>query len=167
MIRTDGLRLARVKYYDTKKNGAELSEIDGYAFLYRIHDSVYVNLFDPTEELPILDRSMYSNVTPTGIEYGNKLIHVCGKLEDGPCYVMEKVKVASLFKKDFVSVSDVRRYILYSDKFFVDRMHLIKELKEPFYKKTRFLSTILEDEAKMAELQRYFQGHDCVKQYKK
>ena len=167
LLNTERLKLARVKYYDTKNNGAELSEIDGYAFLYQMDDHNYVNLFDPTEELPVLDRSMYSNVTSSGFEFGNKLIHISGKLEDGPCYVIERISTKALFKKDVVSLSDVRRYVLSSDKFFVDRLRLIKELQEPFFTKARFLRTVIEDQAQMDQLQRYFQEHDCVKQYKK
>ena len=46
------LKLAKVRYYDAKNNGAELSDIDAYAFLINVNGH-YINLFDPIEELPV------------------------------------------------------------------------------------------------------------------
>ena len=165
LIDANKVRLARVKYYDVENNGAELSEHEAYAFLIQVNDHKFINPFDLAEDLPVLDRTFYANVTPKGEEYGTKLIHVSGELDNGPCYVLERLSVKDLFKKDSVSISDLRKYILRSRKFFVDRRHIISELDEPFIKKSRFLPTILADEASMDKLKRFFSDHEVGKQY--
>ena len=168
LMNTEKLRLARVKYYNVEKNGAELSEHDAYAFLYQIAEKKFVNPFDLLEDLPVLDRSFYANVMmPSGEYYGTKIVHVCGELQNGPCYVMEKMSVRSLFGRNFVTMEDLRNYILKSKKFFVDRIHIIEELKEPFYKKSRYLPIVLSDEKKMAAFKSYLQEHECDRVYKK
>ena len=165
LMDTNKIRLARVKYYDVEKNGAELSEHEAYAFLFQVNEHKYINPFDPFEELPVLDRTFYANVASNGEEFGTKLIHVCGELENGPCYVLERLSVKDLFKKDGISLFDLKKYILHSKKFFVDRRHIIESLDEPIIKKSRFLPTILSDEASMDKLKRFFSNHEVGKQY--
>ena len=64
-MKTQDLRLARVRYYDTKHNGAELSHLEAYAFLRKAGEHFY-NVFDVVEDLPVLDRMPYSCTTRSG-----------------------------------------------------------------------------------------------------
>ena len=165
LIDANKIRLARVRYYDVKNNGAELSSQEAYAFLLQVDEKKYINPFDVTEDLPVLDRTFYANVMPNGEEYGTKLFHVCGELVDGPCYVLERQSAKDLFKKENISLHEIKRYILYSNKFFVDRRRIISELEESFFKKSRFLPTIMSDSANMEKLKKFFAEHESGKQY--
>ena len=163
-LNTKTLRLARVKYYDTKHDGAEVNDIDAYAFLEKVGDE-YVNLFDPTDGLAVFERSIYPNVTRDGEEYGNKIIHVCGNITDGACYVMDRVSVPELFGKDEVSLSELKSYILNSKLFFVDRISIIKGQKRAY--RLLFYPTLLADQKQMAEFQQFIASHEGAKQYVK
>lgn len=126
IINTEDLKLARIKYYDTEHNGAELSDIEAYAFLRRVGDR-YVNVFDILKDLPVLDRSIYPNERSNGEEFGNRLIHVCGELKDGPCYVIEPFSMRETIGFDYISEAELKEFVLRSDKFFVDRINLIEQ----------------------------------------
>lgn len=163
-LKTEDLRLARVKYFDIEHNGAELTDVEAYAFLQKVGDK-YVNVFDLTEDMPVLDRSIYPNVMRNGEEFGNRLIHVCGHLTDGPCYVIEPVNVRALFGYDLIGSNELKEYVLRSESFFVDRLNLIKGEKS--VRRLGMLSTVKSDEAKMAELKEYIASHEKAKQYVK
>ena len=163
-LKTRDLRLARVKYYDLEHNGAELSHIDAYAFLERVGEE-YVNVFDPTDGLAVLDRSLYTNTTKDGEDYGNRLIHVCGTLTDGPCYVMDRVSVPDMMGIDIISTEQLREYVLRSDKFFVDRISLIQQEKR--VRRIAFLPTLARDQKQMDAFKEYMGSHLKGKMYVK
>ena len=71
LISTDKLSLAKVKYFDVKHNGVEVTGEDPYVFLLNINNT-YINLFDPVENLPVYDRLPYSNTTMSGVDFGSK-----------------------------------------------------------------------------------------------
>ena len=163
-LKTKDLKLARVKYFDMAHNGAELTDVEAYAFLEKVGDQ-YVNVFDMTEELPVLDRSLYPNVMRNGEEFGNRLIHVCGTLTDGACYVIEPVNVSKLLGFDTIGSDDLKEYMYRSEKFFVDRMHLIQEEKAT--RRIGMHATLKADAKKMDELKEYIASHEKATQYVK
>lgn len=165
MLQTKNLRLARVKWFDVDHNGAELDGQFAYAFLQKAGD-VYFNLFDPTDNLPVLDRTPYPNVLSNGEEYGNKLRHVSGELTTGPCYVIEKVSVPEMFSgKDEISMSQLQNYILYSEKFFVDRISIIQGLE--FSRRGAFFKKMLRDMKKKNQLKAFMASHEIGRKYQK
>ena len=129
-LNTENLRLARIKYFDTKHNGAEICDEEAYAFLFAFGGN-YLNVFNPADNLPIYDRAPYANVAKNGMNYGNKLFHISGDVKDGPCYVIEPYSVKSLVGKDTITMEELREYVLASKKYFVDRIALINEEKGP------------------------------------
>ena len=124
LISTDKLRLAKVKYFDVKHNGVEVTGEDPYVFLLNINNT-YINLFDPVENLPVYDRLPYSNTTKSGVDFGSKIVLKQGEERDGLCYVIENTKVKGLFNRDLVSIVDIENYMIHSDKFFIDRRDLL------------------------------------------
>ena len=43
-IKTENLRLAKIKYYDTVHNGVEVSDLDAYVFLVQVGENQFLNL---------------------------------------------------------------------------------------------------------------------------
>ena len=165
-LKTTDLRLARVKWYDTEHNGAELSSPEAYAFLQKINEDTYINPFDPVETLPVLDRSIYPNVMANGEEFGNRLIHVSGELTTGPCYVIERRPVEGLFgEAESVTLNQLKTYILRSKKFFVDRPSIILEFKGR--ERLGNFRQYLKDMTKMNELKQFFASHEKGREYVK
>lgn len=160
-IKTKDLRLARIKYFDLEHNGAELCDMEVYAFLQAVGDK-YVNVFKPEEELPVYDRAPYANVTKTGEDYGNRLIHVSGEVMDGPCYVMELVSVPELVGMDIIGLDALKEYVLSSKKLFADRISLIGQ--ETGTRKASLFLKLREDMEKMAAFKDYLDGHKVAGQ---
>lgn len=163
-LKTQDLRLARVKYFDTEHNGAELTSLEAYAFLRQLGDK-FINVFDELEELPVLDRSVYPNVMPNGEEFGTRLIHVSGELNDGPCYVIEPFSVRDALGFDVISQVELKEYMYSSPKFFVDRMKLIEQ--EKGMKRISLMHTYREDQKSMAAFKSYISEHEKAKEYVK
>ena len=160
------LKLAKVRYYDAENNGAELSDIDAYAFLINVNGH-YINLFDPIEELPVYDRTFYTNTTRRGDDFGTLIKHIDGAIEDGPCYILERMDLGRIFKGDTIKISELVNYIFKSDKFFVDRLNLYKENKGSLPRNTISKNKLKEDVLKMFRLEEYLNGHERTKVYKK
>ena len=161
-MKTQDLRLARVRYYDTKHNGAELSNLEAYAFLRKAGDRYY-NIFDVVEDLPVLDRMPYSCTTRSGEDFGNILIHVQGELTDGPCYVIEPFTAREVLGVDKISEEELKRYVYRSKNFYVDRLKMLED--EPGRVKLQMLRTILSDKKKMEQLKAEFASHQNGKPY--
>ena len=164
-VNTSKLRLAQVRYFDEEKNGTEIPRIKAYAFLQEVN-GVYVNLLDPTEELPVYERTPYTNTTLDGEDFGTKIILAQGEEKEGPCFVLEKVNVRELFGRDIVTIEDVEKYVLKSEMFFVDRMSLIKE-KKGFIIHLGSRLKVMEDSKKFDEMNAFFAGHKKGIQYHK
>lgn len=163
-LKTKDLKLARVKYYDWKQDGVELTQIEAYAFLEKFGD-YYVNVFDLDDKLPVFERSIYPNVTKDGEEYGNRLIHVSGAIENGPCFVIEPVDVQRLIGMDSISYNGLKEYVYHSDKFFVDRVFMMQE--ETPLRRIGFHKKIRSDRKKLDALREYMSSHEVPKQYVK
>ena len=165
VFKTDDLRLARVRYFDSKHHGTEfLADVEAYAFLEKVGEQ-FVNIFDPTDGLAVFDRLIYPNVDAYGYPYGNKLRHVCGEEVDGACYVIEKESVKNLMKSDEITLKQLTDYVLKSEHFFVDRIALWKQERPG--SRLRLLSKHLQDEKLLAQLQQYIANHEGAKQYVK
>ena len=164
-IKTDNLRLAKVKYFDTKHNGAEISDIEAYAFLVEVGENQYLNVFDPDENIAVFDRSNYSNYTKDDVAFGNRLVHVCGEIANGACYVMERISVPALLGVESITLEQLKDYILASDKFFVDRLSLLES--GPRKRGIAHKAKVWDDTKKMMALKKYIASHEDAVQYKK
>lgn len=169
----DKLKLAKIKYYDSKHNGVggvELSTpVDAYAFLYKINDT-YINLFDPIEELPIFKRTKYTNTTKDGEDYGNMLVQVSGTNTSGPCFVIENITMPQLLGNNIsenITYDILKNYIYDSSRFFPDRIELYRidnslSLNRKNYIRRKKLSKDIES---LHTLKEYFNSHDYGKTY--
>lgn len=157
-ISTKKLKLAKLKYFDEERNGAEVSDINAYAFLANV-DGKYVNFFEPfsEEELLVFKRSIYPNVTMDGEYYGNKLIQVSGDARDGKCFIIENVDVSKLLGKSIISDEELSDYVCSSSMFFIDRAELLKRKKNRTLIRKSFINKrIAEDLQLMDEVDEYF-----------
>ena len=120
------VKLARIKYFDVKHNGAEVNDIDAYAFLYE-QDGEYANIFNPERELPVYGRVPYTNTTRDGEDFGTKIVLKSGEISDGPCYIIDVEKCDEFFGKEQIDMVGLKQYVLRSNKFFIDRYSMLKE----------------------------------------
>lgn len=129
IINTKDLKIADVRLFDTKRMASEIPCVHGYVFLVKDND-MYYNLFDPFMEYPVYTRLPYSNTTLDGEDYGSKICLVQGEAQDGVCYIVENLNLRSLFGQDYITLPELKKYILSSQYFFIDRMSILDE--EPF-----------------------------------
>ena len=61
-ISADKVRIGQMRYFDIERNGTEIPEDKAYAFLVKVN-GVYINPFNPFEEIPVYDRTKYTNTT--------------------------------------------------------------------------------------------------------
>ena len=163
MIRADKVRLAKIKYFDLEHNGVEITSDDPYVFLIKVKDS-YVNLFDPTEDMPVYDRLPYSNTTKDGEDFGSKILLIQGDTKEGLCYVLENTKLKDLFDRDLISINDLIKYMISSDKYFVDRKEYI--LDSSLFKISKKLrSKYFNDCKKLDDFKYYVNNHNKGVQY--
>ena len=157
-MKADQVRLARVRYYDDSKKGIEVDNIGAYAFLVKA-GTKYINIFDITSDLPVFERVPYSNTTKDGEDFGSKVMQISG-VEDvsGLVYVLEDSTAKDLFNEDQVSDELLKRYIIHSKKFFVDRKSIIQDCPSKL-EMLRALPILLSDEKKHAKLQRLVDSH--------
>ena len=134
-IRTENLRLAQLRFYETQRNGTEILPMLAYAFLLKNGDQ-YINILNPEEEYPVYGRVPYSNTTISGEDYGTKIILLSGEERDGLCYVLENRSVSSMFgNKEEISFQELQKYVMFSSDFFVDRMKIVEEEKKVLKRK--------------------------------
>lgn len=154
-IRTENLRTVGIRYFSKKENGVEVSRNLGFAFLFKIDENHFVNLFNPISDYPVFIRVPYSNVTNYGEEYGSKMSLVSGEANTGPCYVTISETATELFNKEVVTVGEVEDYILSSPYYFVDRSDIAMTRLR---KKTIQMHKIMEaDEKSYAEMKDFFE----------
>lgn len=164
-IDTDKLKLAKLKYFDKKRMGVEVSEINAYAFLVNI-DGKYVNVFDESlSDIPVFDRTFYSNTTSSGIDFGTKLIYLSGKLETGPCYIVEQNDMKQKLGSSVVSLSDIERYILDSNDYFIDRESILSNPNMSRKEKRKYKLKRFFDQKEKEKLDEFFSERDCGFQY--
>lgn len=164
-INIDKLKLAKLKYFDKKRMGVEVSEINAYAFLVNI-DGKYVNVFDESlSDIPVFDRTFYSNTTSSGIDFGTKLIYLSGKLETGPCYIVEQNDMKQKFGSSVVSLSDIERYILDSNDYFIDRESILSNPNMSRKEKRKYKLKRFFDQKEKEKLDEFFSERDCGFQY--
>ena len=159
------VKLAQLRYYEVGK-GAEISSNVVYAILVKFNGT-YINPLNPFDELPVYDRTPYSNVTPDGrYEYGTKIFLVNGEEKDGLCYIIEKENISSDFRKDEVSIEDIEKYVLNSKLFFIDRIELLEKNKkllgDKYYKRL-----YIEDIKKINKLNEFINSHNDKKELEK
>lgn len=161
-IDTKKLKLAELQYFDEEKNGAEVSDIQAYAFLVKLNGD-YVNFFNPfgDEKLQVFKRTIYPNVTRDGEEYGTKIKKVSsGDVFDGPCYIIEKIDVTKMLGTDEISDEELGEYVCKSSKFFIDRIELLKKRKANSVRQRIFTNKkIEEDLQKMEKINEFFDSH--------
>ena len=163
-MKSENVRLARVRYYDVERNGLEVDDINAYAFLLKTGTS-YINIFDMTSNYPVFDRVPYSNTTKNGEDYGTKVIQISGDPDkSGLCYVLEATTGKSLFNLDEVTDELLKIYMIHSNKFFVDRMNILQE-SPSLLQKIGNLPKLVADEKKHARLQKLVDSHQTEKRY--
>lgn len=164
-ISADKVRLAQVRYFDVEANASEIPEEKGYVFLVNINGT-YINPFNPIEEVPVYDRTWYSNTTWAGREFGTKIVLVQGEVQEGICYILEWEKGKDIFDKDVVSLKEIEDYMFESDDFFIDRLEISRDRRwNPKEKLLRY-KQIVEDARKGFILDEYLnreKGYQKVK----
>ena len=155
VINTSNIKLAQIRYFNEKVNACEIPTIEAYALLVNVWGK-YINLFNFTDELPVYTRAPYSNTTMDGEDYGTKIVLVTGEVQEGPCYVLEPLRMKSVFRKEKISFGELEQYVLQSDLFFVDRIGLLEDANQKGIQKMKNNKKILEDSKKMAKLNEYF-----------
>ena len=164
MIKADQLKLAKVKYYDAEANGIEVNGLDAYAFLMKAGKD-YVNVFDLTSNLPIFERVPYSNTTKDGVNYGTKVIQISGEADkSGLCYVLETSTAKDLFEVEELDEEALKRYIVSSKKFFIDRKSIIQD-NPSLIARMKALPILLSDEKKHDKLRKFVDSHETGKRY--
>lgn len=132
VIKTSRLRKARIKYFESDKNGCEVFCPEAYALLLKVGDA-YINVVNPYEECNVYDRVPYSNSTKSGEDYGTKLLLVCGREEDGLCYVLEP-KLGAFEDKSYIRFCDIENEIAYNlSVFYFDRWDLFKDSNRGYF----------------------------------
>lgn len=155
-IPVNKLRLGTLKYFDKDVHGVEVSSFEAYAFLININ-GCYVNVLDiAEEEMPVFSRICYSNTTSSGDSYGTKLIHESGNMRSGMCYIIEDVDLERMFGDAAVSLEKIEDYVINSDKFFLNRMALLNRKQLSNKSKKKLSKTIMDDHAKLQEINDYF-----------
>lgn len=123
-ISADKVRIGQIRYFDVERNASEIPEEKAYAFLVNVN-GVYINPFNPLEEVPVYDRVNYTNTLSNGESFGTKIKLVNGEVREGMCYILEKMNGRDIFNKDMVTINDMKDYMLKSSDFFVDRMNAV------------------------------------------
>jgi len=120
------IRLGKVTYFDTDYNGSAVPPVDAYAFLVDV-GGTYINPFNLVDELPVYDRVPYTNTTKDGEDFGSKIVLKQGEVQDGPCYVLERINVEDYYGVSDISLSMLEDFIIESNKFFIDRAELLED----------------------------------------
>ena len=160
------IKLAQYRYFNLERSASEIPEEKAYVILAEFNGT-YINVLNPLEELPVLGRTPYPNVTSDGRhEFGNMLYLVSGTLQDGPCYVLERTDMAYAFHKEKVVMKDIENFVLNSDYFFIDRIKLLegkKRAPKSLYNKR----LLLEDTQRLFRFNEYLSSHDSEKKLEK
>ncbi len=165
----NSIRLAEVRYY--YKNGDRgYTEIRNekdkvYVFLLKMGNQ-YINIFTE-EEYPVYDRGYEKSMTLSGEQFGNKIKLVAGEEKEGLCYVIDPMSVMDdrFFGKDKYRVEEIVDYMMYSPKFFVDRIGIIKNKLVSF--NFEVIRIILNDYRKINNFNKYLDSIGTGYQYRK
>ena len=125
-IKTENLRMAEIRTFDEEKKSSMIPNRRAYTIL-GCYDGNYKNLFNPSLDYPVYDRLPYSNTTLDGEDYGTMIALVSGKIQDGPCYILDG-SMKQVLNKDTVSFEELEEYVLTSGKFFPDRIRMIEDM---------------------------------------
>ena len=155
LLSVKNLKLAKIKYFDMERNGAEVTNIDAYVFLYEEDGEIY-NLLDKARVYPIYNRVPYTNTTLDGESYGTKIVHVAGEERSGPCYIIDVDGCSDYFGRVNMFEDEIKEYVLRSDKFFPDRYQMLL-LAGPKARR-KYAAKMVEDQAKIKELDDYLEA---------
>ena len=123
-ISVERIKKAQLRYFDKEHNGVEVPDFKAYTIFIKLEDT-YMNLFNGLEELNVYERLPYSNSTQSGEDFGTKIRLVCGKEENGVCYVLETTDMEELKGLDSVTETDLYKIVLDSEDFYFDRIDLL------------------------------------------
>ena len=166
-INTKDLKLAQLRYYETKYNGTEILPISCYAFLLSVNGQ-YRNILNPMEELPVYGRVPYSNTTISGEDYGNKIILLSGEEKDGLCYVLENTDVKKMFSdKEVISFKTLKKCVCASKEFFIDRVSILKKERKLIPDSSFYHMVMQKDLEKIEELKKLFEEKESHKKFVK
>lgn len=162
-IKTEQLRLAEIREFNYERKSSLIPLKKAYAILGEINGH-YINVLNPFLEYPVYERLPYSNVTPSGEEFGTMISLVDGEVKDGPCYILD-YKLKKYINKENVSIDEIKEYVLDSGTFFPDRIHLIEEMS--LIKRLKYKRKYEYDKKSYDEFMKYMSGIDSNKQYRK
>lgn len=140
------LRVAKIKYFDSKDQSCR-SLPDGlnqpYVFLYNF-DGKYINIFDPLREYPVYEETSLMYADNDGIDRGSLIFQVSGERKDGPIYLMHSSRTTrDYFKNDKIDYNQLKKCILFSSSFFIERPKIIMSL--PLKERIGYLKKFLKD----------------------
>lgn len=163
-IKSEGIRLAELRYFDKNCNGVEFGSPLSYALLYEIDDehvpvfngTKYINMFGLNDFDLVLRRSkFYGCCDSVGNDYGTKMELVAGEVKTGPCWILTDVDFSEIFGS-YVSYETLKNYVLKSDKYFMDRESIAKERLLAFRNPVKMLRVMDRDKKDAARLNEYF-----------
>ncbi len=165
-MKTENLKLAQIRYFETKRNATEIPMNPAYVILFH-QEGEYMNVFCPGEELPVYERAPYGNCTLNGDNYGNLLYLASGEVQEGPCFVVEPFRMKDILRKEEVSMSELEDFVMTSDYFFVDRISLLEKKEGSFLSRMKNRKKIQEDQTKKEQLDSYFASFGTGLMYRK
>lgn len=154
IVNVEDIYLAEVRRFDLEMNASEIPSVHGYTFLKKDEDH-YGSLFHPAFDYPVYERVPYSNTTRDGEDYGSKIKLVQGDAINGPCYIIQS-SLSKIVDRNTISMDEVRRYMLQSNMFFVDRILLLQERDLSFVERVSYCKTLMHDLELQSEFSDYY-----------
>lgn len=156
-MRTKDIKLAELKFYNKEEGGVELTPVQSYGWLVKLGDG-YLNVLNPYEEFPVLERVPYSNCSQYGLEYGTKMRPLTECSESGPCWIIGKDSLADFTSLEEVNRQELEDIVLSSSLFFKDRYPIVKKRLLKFRDITRYYSLFWDDLMDIHFMQMFFEA---------
>ncbi len=125
-IKSAGLKLAELRYYDEDHRGLEVSQNLAYGILYTDNEN-YMNIF-ASDEYPVFKRVIGTTnvIVSTGEEYGTCVVELTEAKESGPVWLIVDDKFGDKFPKE-ITIKNLEDYVLSSKFYFKDRTDIAKK----------------------------------------
>ncbi len=144
--------IAGVRYLNLENNGIELSNNLSYVVVSKKKvgtEDIFYNVFLENESYPTFMRNrFYTNYTDNQESYGTKMNYQGGKLETGPCWILEG-------KVEDVSIKDIEDIVLSSHYYFKDRIKIAERRLKKY--PIKLLKVLLKDYKQKEIMDKYFE----------
>ena len=137
-FKTEDVYLAEVRYFSKDRQSfLTLPDEEDRVFVILLKQGYrWCNIMQPDEVMPVYGRSDYSDTLANGENHGNLIMPIFGEFKEGFCCVLcPKPKIFS--EKDTVTFEEIWDYVLQNDRFFPDRLDLIKNRVLAMYQDDR------------------------------